>query len=718
MAKLFKVLFGVLLTLIILVLVGGYIFLKTFDLNKYKPYVTELASKELGRKVAINGESSLGISLMPTIILRDVEVANAEWAQEPQMLKVGELEVKLSLMPLLKKQIVIDKVALLNTQIFLSVAADGRENWMLQLPSKDEAKAIADQTTTANVQKADTPAKAKESKEVNSAAAALAGFAAKNVSIENAVIKYDNQKTKQVMDVNIKSVNLSAESMDSNITADFDVVFNQQNIKGDMTLGSINSILQKKDAVPVILNVNAYGVDLSVNGSVQDIMTEPGYKANVNVYNPAGNFGAPETTLQAVVTGNTKKVSADISMLNVVNNVITGNVFADIAGKVPYVEAKLKSDKINLMNFQQTNNLASLLPELISSAQASDLVPNETIPFNVLKEVNAKTDITIGSLIINNEMQADNILMKAVLQNGILNVNPLQLNFGGGVINGSLMANAANDSVAIKLLSNNMQLQKIHKEFVVQNDKDFGVLSGGNVDLDINLTGSGTTYRQLVNSLKGEVITIVGETVIQTGKLDFVMGNFVTQLLNALNLSNNSPRNIDLVCGVIRSNLGDGKAVFPKGIAVNSKQLNVVSDGSINLVNDKIDFGIRPFSGKVVDTNIAQALSSFIKVKGTLTNPKIAIDDAQAVKAIIGVAATGGTAYLGSKLVLDADSSPCYTALQGTSYQSRFPAPSKAQQAGQDLYQGTEKAIDNSIKDIKSSAKDIINIFKGAVKNK
>lgn len=199
----------------------------------------------------------------------------------------------------------------------------------------------------------------------------------------------------------------------------------------------------------------------------------------------------------------------------------------------------------------------------------------------------------------------------------------------------------SNDNIAVKLTSKNMKLQSLHQDFVVKNAKSFGIVSGGNLDLDINLSGSGKTYRQLVNNLNGKVIAIAGESVIQTGKLDFLAGNFITQLLNTLNLSSDKVRNIDMTCAVVRADVGGGKAVFPKGIALNAKQLNLVSDGSINLVNDKIDFGIRPFSGKVVDTNLAQALSSFIKVKGTLSDPKIALDDAQAVQALIGVAATG-----------------------------------------------------------------------------
>ena len=102
------------------------------------------------------------------------------------------------------------------------------------------------------------------------------------------------------------------------------------------------------------------------------------------------------------------------------------------------------------------------------------------------------------------------------------------------------------------------------------------------------------------------------------------------------------------------------------------------------------------------------------------------LDDAQAIKALVGVAATGGTAYFGSQLLLDTDSSPCYTALKGTGYEKRFPAPSKVNQATQDVYQGagdvvkdsvdvvktTGKDLKNSVKDLGNAAKDFLNSLK------
>ena len=89
-------------------------------------------------------------------------------------------------------------------------------------------------------------------------------------------------------------------------------------------------------------------------------------------------------------------------------------------------------------------------------------------------------------------------------------------------------------------------------------------------------------------------------------------------------------------------------------------------------------------------------LSSFIKIKGTVQQPQIAIDDKQALGAIVGIAATGGTAYLGSKLVMEPDASPCYTALIGTPYVSMFPKPTGVVATTKDVYNGAKEDIKNS----------------------
>ena len=704
-----KILSSIVFSIIIIIAIGGYFAVRNFDLNKYKVYAEEMVENELGRKLKINGEASLGISLVPTVIINDVALANPSWAQNPQMVTLKQAEVKFALLPLFKKQIVIDKVILVEPEIFLEKSNDGQVNWEFPALSAKANKAAAS---------AKVPAALADNKTVQtSSAVAMAGFAAKNVSIRNGKVEYYDAKANQLTNLVINDISLSVPSYADQIALNFDVLYNQEEINGQAELGSLAQLMEGKEPFPFLLTTKAMGISAELNGSVADVMSAPRYAVEANIYNPAGNFDAPETTLKTRIDGDTKELSAKIETLNIVNNIISGTASVRWDSKVPQITADLQSPAINLQSFNQNSNFAFQIPSLISEAQALESVPNTPIPYELLYGADANLKLAVGQLAIAPGMVADNVKMDAVLKSGRLAVKPLEFDFGGGNINADLTVDANAKSVALKASSKNMLLQNLHKEFMVSGSGDFGIKSGGNLDLDINLVGSGTTYRQLAQNLKGQVIGIVDKSVIQTGGLQFIGGNFVTQLLAALGIDTSKSTDMDLTCAVVRADLGGGKAKFPKGIALDSKQLTIVSDGNINLVNDNIAFTIEPSFNKLANGNITQALASFIKVVGTLEQPQIRLDDEQALKTVVGVVATGGVAYLGSQVMLNGSGAPCYTALEGTPYASRFPKPTGVRATTQDVYNDATKQIKDSVKgsvkDLKNTAKDLLDAFRG-----
>lgn len=699
-----KILASVIFSLIIILAIGGYFAVRNFDLNKYKVYAEEMAEKELGRKLQIKGDASLGISLIPTVIINDAALGNPSWAQNPEMVKLKQIEVKFALLPLFKKQIVIDKVVLTEPEIYLEKAANGAVNWDFGSISaktgggKSTAKAAANPAAQA------------------SGAAMMAGFAAKNVLIQNGRIEYYDAKSNSLTNVSIDEISLSVPGYNDKISLAFSVLYNKQKISGEAELGSLAQLMGENENFPFLLTAEAFGINAELNGSVADATTAPRYAVEANIYNPGGNLGAPETTLKTRIDGDVKGLTAKIETLNVVDNLIAGNLGIRWDSKVPQVSADLNSAKINLQNFSSGSNFALALPSLISEAQALESVPDTAIPYRLFYSADANVKLSIGQLLLAQGMSAENVRMSAVLKDGRLSIKPLELDFGGGKISASLYVDAALKSMSLTASSQNMLLQNLHKEFLVTGGNDFGVKSGGKVDLDVDIAGSGNTYRQLVQNLRGRIIGIVDKSVIQTGGLQFVSGNFISQLLSALKISTAKTMDMDLTCAVVRADLAGGKAVFPKGIAVDSKQLTVVSDGKINLVNEDIAFTIEPSLNKLASGNITQALASFIKVGGTLQAPKIMIDDKEAIKTVMGVVATGGVAYLGSQVVLNGSGSPCYTALEGTSYASRFPKPSGVKATTQDVYKDTAKQLKSGVKDITNTAKDILDIFKAPKK--
>ena len=88
----------------------------------------------------------------------------------------------------------------------------------------------------------------------------------------------------------------------------------------------------------------------------------------------------------------------------------------------------------------------------------------------------------------------------------------------------------------------------------------------------------------------------------------------------------------------------------------------------------------------------------------------------EAIKTVMGVVATGGVAYLGSQVVLNGSGSPCYTALEGTSYASRFPKPSGVAATTQNVYQETTDQVGKGLKAIINTPKDILKALKSPKK--
>jgi hypothetical protein len=197
------------------------------------------------------------------------------------------------------------------------------------------------------------------------------------------------------------------------------------------------------------------------------------------------------------------------------------------------------------------------------------------------------------------------------------------------------------------------------------------------------------------------------------GNIGVLKGDVVSQLLHTLNITKGNDE-LNMNCAVVRADFKDKKAFFPNGIVVNADKFTIVADGNINLSNDGLSISIKPFAGKLTETNIAKALSSLVKLTGTIKNPKIGVDSANAIKTIVGVT-TVGPVYLGAQMLLENDGSPCYTALAGTGYENRFPQPKNVvQSTGEDV----GKILNDSVGSVKDTTKSLINLLSGGLKAK
>ena len=100
-----------------------------------------LLESALERGVELNGTFSVTLGSEPSLVATDISVANAPWAEKPEMAHVGHVEVQVALAPLFSGVVLIPRLVIGGVTLDLQVGADGRGNWEPAEDDKDRRAA-------------------------------------------------------------------------------------------------------------------------------------------------------------------------------------------------------------------------------------------------------------------------------------------------------------------------------------------------------------------------------------------------------------------------------------------------------------------------------------------------------------------------------------------------------------------------------------------------
>lgn len=680
---------------IIILAIGGYIFVRNFDLNRYKPYIENAVFDATGRTLNMAGDAKLAISLIPTLEISNVSLSNPSWAQNKNMIDMEKLEVKFAVLPLLKKQIVIDKLILHGTKIYLETSSNGENNWSFasKISKPKDVKSYLN-----------TP-------KVNNAGEAALGMVlvAKSVAITDGLLNYFDAKTKKNHSLEIEDINAEIAGFDEPLIVDMVMKYNGNDITLNSKISTVNSVIND-NKLDFEAKIKALNIKADIYGGVEDVLNNPVYALEGNIYNPKDNFSMPEINLDTRIDGDMSSIRAVLKKSVLAKNEVSGNIEVNWSEKKPKLKADLKSPVFNVNNFVSNSKQAFILPSIINSANALTFVPNDKVDFSYLNLLNGNVSLRADKVILPKNIELGNLNTSIKLQNSEFVINPFAAEFGGGKIIAEAIVKATDNSVKIDLKTDGIKLQDIDRSFADKKSL-FSVNSGGDLLIDLSLFSSGNTYRKLSENMKGRFVAIMDKTSVRGANMSWLTNNIVGQLLALMKIDTSKARNLDVKCAVIRSDLGGGKAVFPSGIAFNSEQIKMVGNGDVNLVNDKINFTIAPMLNKLSDGNITQALASFVKIEGTLEHPKLRLDTSSAINTIVGAVATGGIS-LGGEVLLSGDDDPCYSALINTQYANKYVQTKGIKSSTKRAYQEVNKQAKNAVKGIGNAAKNLFNSLK------
>ncbi|MHB1219334.1 MAG: AsmA family protein [Alphaproteobacteria bacterium] len=232
-----KILLG-LVALIVVAIVGVVIVVNSIDFNQYRGEIAAQVQKATGRTLTIKGDLKASIfSLTPSIKVNDVTFANAPWGSKPQMATIGTFGADVQLIPLLSKDIRINRIVLENADILLETDKQGKGNWAFDAPGSASTKPAPGT--------APTPAQ-------TSAATPMPHVG--EIVIKNFTLTYRDGVTGGQNKVQLKNLTAKSSSSTSPIDLGLEGDYNGQTVKIGGKLGPVADLLAGDKPYPVKLD--------------------------------------------------------------------------------------------------------------------------------------------------------------------------------------------------------------------------------------------------------------------------------------------------------------------------------------------------------------------------------------------------------------------------------------------------------------------------------
>jgi uncharacterized protein involved in outer membrane biogenesis len=112
--------------------VGVVVYLQNIDLSAFRDHIGEQVTSFTGRSFEVRGgiDSRL-VSLRPAVVLKDVALGNVSWGKHPYLATASRIELRLDASKLLRNEIAIKELIVVDPNVLLETNVEGKGNWIL-----------------------------------------------------------------------------------------------------------------------------------------------------------------------------------------------------------------------------------------------------------------------------------------------------------------------------------------------------------------------------------------------------------------------------------------------------------------------------------------------------------------------------------------------------------------------------------------------------------
>lgn len=305
---------------------------------------------------------------------------------------------------------------------------------------------------------------------------------------------------------------------------------------------------------------------------------------------------------------------------------------------LPLLEADLVS-KQWIVPLPQSNDEGAPETDEVSPS----LFDDAPLELEWLMDFYAKLNLNMQRLQLHRSL-FDNLELKANLEEGVLNIAPLQGDAASGEVylSAELRAKQPTPSFTLEFDASQVQMEQTH---LLPEESE---IQGGVLNAKLSLASQGDSAQAMANNLKGSVLLNVVETSMANGSINLIGGDLLVELVNKLNPFLKSDSRTEIICTVANAEIADGVMEFKKSLVMETDKMAIVSGGKVNLGANKLDLSFTPKAHNGIGLNTS-SLVKFLKIGGQLDHPELKVSGLGLLEtgAALGAAvSTGGASVL------------------------------------------------------------------------
>jgi AsmA protein len=620
MGKLLKLVFTLIAVVVGLVLVLVIALPFFVDPNDYKDEIATAVAKQTGRTLTIDGD--IGLSVFPWLGLDigSAQLSNAAGFGDHPMASMEQVQVRVKLLPLLRKELEMDTVKLNGLHLSLARDENGRTNWE---DLQGEAALDSDKTDKQQADKVSP----------------LAGLAIGGVEVTDAQVIWDDRSATSHYEINDLSFTTGAiaPGQPFDLELHFRVAATQPAVNGTLDLeggiwvapdfqairidGAILGLDMTGETLPGGKLVLGLASDIAVDLEQQTLelsslaldalsMKIAGKVSGTGITgdNPrfSGTFSINEFVPRDVIKalGQEPPVTADSTVLGKADAMLgweaslhhvdaktiqvklddtklSGNLrVADFDN--PAITFTLRVDQIDIDRYLPPPGEASEPVAATPAAAAAGGAGG--LPVETLRGLNLDGMLTLGSLKAYN-LRSTDIEVRIRAQNGLLHINPASAKLYGGQYQGDIMLDARKDTPRISLDEHltGVQAGPLLKDL----SGDDTLL--GTANLNASLTGTGATPEQIRRTLNGNAAFSFTNGAVKGINIASLIRNAEAALQGKPAPRDNQPNQTDFAELKGTATVTNG-LVKNKDLSLKSPLLRIKGKGTISLPEETIDY--------------------------------------------------------------------------------------------------------------------------------